>query len=102
MAKIIQTITARVNNNHDHAEAIEATRKLKAALAEHGIGVQAHLSIEAGPASGYVTTSFTFPSAVKWAELVDSEKDTLKKMREMMVAHTGEITSTSLLQEIDL
>ncbi|MDE2596093.1 MAG: hypothetical protein KGL44_04350 [Sphingomonadales bacterium] len=102
MAKIVQTVVAKLNNNHDHTAALEATRKLKAALAEHGIGVNAHLSIEAGPASGYVTTSFTFPSAVKWAELVDSEKDTLQKMRSIMVEHSGEIISSSLLQEIDL
>ncbi len=102
MAKIIQTITAKLNNNHDHQAALEATRKLKAALAEHGIGVHAHLSIEAGPASGYVTTSYTFPSAVKWAEFVDSDKETLQKLRSIMVEHSGEIASTSLLQEVEL
>jgi len=102
MAKIVQTITAKINNNHDHAAAIEATRKMKAALAEHGVDVHAHIAMEAGPASGYVTTSFTFPSAVKWAEMVDSDNENLKKMRDIMVQHSGEIAATSLLQEVEL
>jgi len=102
MAKIVQTITAKINNNHDHAAALEANRKLKAALAPHGIGVASHYSMEAGPASGYTTLSLSFPSAVKWAELVDSDNENLKKMRATLLEHCGEIVSTSLLQEVEL
>lgn len=102
MAKIVQVITAKINNNHDHAAALEANRKLKAALAPHGIGVAAHYSMEAGPASGYSTLSFTFPSAAKWAELVDSDNENLQKLRSTLLEHSGEITSTSLLQEVEL
>jgi hypothetical protein len=84
----------------DRDKVIDALKKIKADLAPHGIGVAAHLSIEAGPASGYVTVSYSFPSAVKWAELVDSNKDTLQRLRQEAVAHSGDIVGTSLLQEI--
>lgn len=102
MAKIVQTITAKINNNHDHAAAQAANRKLKEALAPHGIHVAAHYSMEAGPASGFSTLSFTFPSATKWGEMVDSDKETLVKMRATLLEHCGEIVSTSLLQEVEL
>ena len=102
MAKLIQTITVKVANDHDHTQTVEATKKIKEALAPHDIGVHSHLAIEAGPASGYATISFSFPSAAKWAELVDSDKDTLLSLRKKMLENNADIVSTSLLQEIEL
>ena len=102
MAKIVQTITMKVTNKYDHVKALEHLKKVKASLSEHGIGVASHLSIEAGPASGYATVSFLFPSAVKWAELVDSNKDTLQRFRQQILENNGDIVSTSLLQEMEL
>ena len=101
MAKIVQTITMKVKSASDHAKALDALRKIKAALAPHEIGVSAHLSIEAGPASGYVTVSYLFPSATKWGELADSNKDTLQRLRQEILAN-ADVASTSLLQEIEL
>ena len=101
MSKLVQTITMKVKSTSDHAKALETLRKIKAAMAPHGIGVAAHLSIEAGPASGYVVISYQFPSAAKWGELVDSNKDTLQKLRQEILAN-AEVASTSLLQEIEL
>ena len=102
MAKLVQTITMKVTNKFDHAKAMEEIKKIKAAVAPHEIGVACHLAIEAGPASGYATVSFLFPSAVKWAELVDSKKDTLQRFRQQVLENNGDIVSTSLLQEIEL
>ena len=102
MAKIVQTTTMKVTNKFDHAKALEEIKRVKAALAPHEIGVASHLAIEAGPASGYATVSFLFPSAVKWAELVDSKKDTLQSFRQRILENNGDIVSTSLLQEIEL
>jgi uncharacterized protein YebE (UPF0316 family) len=101
MAKLVQTITMKVKGTSDHAKSLEVLKKIKAAMAPHGIGVSAHLSIEAGPASGYVTVSYQFPSAVKWGELVDSNKDTLQRLRQEILTH-ADVASTSLLQEIEL
>ncbi len=102
MAKIVQTITMKVTNKFDHAKALEEIKRVKAAVAPHEIGVACHLAIEAGPASGYATVSFLFPSAVKWAELVDGKKDTLQSFRQRILENNGDIVSTSLLQEIEL
>jgi hypothetical protein len=101
MTKLVQTITMKVRGTSDHAKSLETLKKIKAAMAPHGIGVSAHLSIEAGPASGYVTVSYQFPSAVKWGELADSNKDNLQKLRQEILAN-ADIASTSLLQEIEL
>ena len=103
MAKLVQTMTMKVKStsDSDRAKALETLKKIKSAMAPHGIGVSAHLSIEAGPASGYVTVSYQFPSAVKWGELADSNKDTLQKLRQEIVGH-ADIVGTSLLQEIEL
>jgi len=102
MSKLVQTITMKVTNKFSHAKALEEAKKLKASLAPHEIGVACHLAIEAGPASGYCTVSFLFPSAVKWAELVDSKKDTLQSFRQQILENNSDIVSTSLLQEIEL
>jgi hypothetical protein len=103
MAKLVQTITMKVSNKSDAAKAFkERLGKIKKDLAPHDIGVAAHLSMEAGPASGYCTISYLFPSAVKWAELVDSNKDTLQRLRQEILENNTDIVSTSLLQEIEL
>jgi len=102
MSKLVQTITLKVTNKFDHAKALETIKKLKASVAPHEIGVAAHLAIEAGPASGYCTVSLSFPSAVKWAELVDSNKESLQQFRRQVLENNGDIVSTSLLQEIPL
>jgi hypothetical protein len=102
MAKLVQTITMKVSNKSDTDKALERLKQIKKDLAPHNIGVAAHLSIEAGPASGYCTVSYSYPSAVKWAELVDSNKETLQRLRKEILENNTNIVSTSLLQEIEL
>ena len=103
MSKLVQTITMKVSNKSNAAKAFkEKLGKIKKDLAPHNIGVAAHLSIEAGPASGYCTVSYLYPSAGKWAEMVDSNKDTLQRLRQEILENNSDIVSTSLLQEIEL
>jgi hypothetical protein len=101
MTKLVQTITMKLKGTPDREKGLDTLRKIKAAMAPHGVGVAAHLSIEAGPASGYVTVSYLFPSAVKWGELADGSKDTLQRLRQEILAN-ADVVSTSLLQEIEL
>ncbi|MDR2858767.1 MAG: hypothetical protein LBV50_13130, partial [Novosphingobium sp.] len=100
MAKLVQTITVKVNNKADYASRHASVKKLKNDLAPHGIGVASHVAIEAGPASGYATLSFSFPSAGKWAEFVDSQHASLQEFRKKLAENNDEIVSTSLLQEV--
>jgi len=100
MSKIVQVITAKITDDHDHEKALEGVKKVKTLLAPHGVAVRAHMAIEAGPASGYVTVTFEFDSAAKWAEFVDSDKESLREVRTKMLK--GHIVSTSLMQEVEL
>ena len=102
MSKLVQTITVKIVNDHDHAAALEGLKKIKAGLAPHDIGVAAHIALEAGPASGHAVISFAYPSAAKWAEMVDSDNPELQELRQKMLKNNANLVSTSLLQEVEL
>jgi len=102
MSKLVQLITVKIVDDHDHAEAMANLKKMKEGLAPHGIDVAAHMAIEAGPASGHAVISLAFPSAAKWAEMVDSDNEHLKNLRKKMLENNANIVSTSLLQEVEL
>ena len=100
MAKLVQSVTFKVEANHD--EALQEIKGLKAFLEGKGVGVRAFWTIEAGAESGTGIVAMEFPNAAAWAALVDSEDPELVAMRRRGAESHGAVVATALLQEVDL
>ena len=79
MAKLVQSLTFRLEENHD--EAMGAIKQLKTSMASRGVTLWAFWAIEAGLESGTAAVPLEFPNAAAWAALVNSEDAELLEMR---------------------
>ena len=100
MSKLVQSITLKVQENHD--QALQEIKGLKTFLEGKGVGVRAFWIIEGGAESGNAVVAMEFPNAAAWAALVDSDDPELQAMRRRGVEHPNVVTATALAQEIDL
>jgi len=100
MSKLVQSITLKVQENHD--QALQEIKSLKTFLETKGVGVRAFWLIEAGAESGNAVVAMEFPNAAAWADLVDSDDPELQAMRRRGVEHPNVVIATALAQEIDL
>src|SRR2546425_684470 len=99
MTKLIQSVTLKIEANHD--QALQEIKQLKTFLEGKGVGVRAFWTIEAGGESGTGIVAMEFPSAAAWAALVDSQDAELEAMRRRGVGSHA-VVATALLQEVDL
>ena len=100
MSKLVQSITLKVQENHD--QALQEIKSLKTFLEGKGVGVRAFWIIEGGAESGNAVVAMEFPNAAAWAALVDSDDSELQAMRRRGVEHPNVVTATALAQEIEL
>jgi hypothetical protein len=99
MSKLVQSVTLKVEANHE--EALQEVKRVKAFLEPKGVVVRAFWEIEAGVESGTGVIAMEFPDAAAWAALVDSQDPELQAMRRRGV-ESHAVIATALLQEIDL
>src|SRR5215211_3916197 len=99
MSRLVQSVTFRVEENHD--QALEEVKKLKTFLEGKGVGVRAFWSIEAGVESGTGIVAMEFENAAAWAAMVDSQDAEFEAMRRRGV-ESHAVVATALLQEVDL
>jgi hypothetical protein len=100
MSTLVQSITLKVQANHD--EALQEIKQLKTSLQGKGVGVRAFWIIEGGVESGSAVVAMEFSNAAAWAALVDSQDPELEAMRRRGVENPNVVIATALAQEIDL
>jgi hypothetical protein len=100
MAKLVQSITLKIQENHE--QALKEIKELKTFLEGKGVGVRAFWLIEAGAESGNAVVAMEFRDAAAWAALVDSEDPELQAMRRRGVEHPNVVIATALAQEVEL
>jgi hypothetical protein len=100
LSKLVQSITLKVQENHE--QALKEIKELKTFLEGKGVGVRAFWTLEAGVESGTGVVAMEFPDAAAWAALVDSQDPEIQAMRRRGVEHPNVVIATTLLQEVDL